>query len=56
VPPRWLAARTADLAWAGRHLAPWIHRRLTGRSSGDGITAKRPTLAPYLAPIKEEDT
>jgi hypothetical protein len=25
---------------------PWIGRRLTGRSSGDGRTAKRPTLGP----------
>jgi lysophospholipase L1-like esterase len=51
VPPRpeptpWLAARAADLRWAGRYLAPWVKRRLTGRSSGDLITAKRPTLAP----------
>jgi lysophospholipase L1-like esterase len=44
-PRRWLAARSADLAWAGRHLAPWVKRRLTGRSSGDGLAAKRPTLA-----------
>ncbi|GAA4677835.1 SGNH/GDSL hydrolase family protein [Phytohabitans rumicis] len=51
VPPRpeptpWLAARAADLRWAGRYLAPWIKRRLTGRSSGDGIAPKRPQLAP----------
>jgi lysophospholipase L1-like esterase len=51
VPPRpaatpWLAARGADLRWAGQHLAPWIKRRLTGRSSGDMVTAKRPTLTP----------
>jgi hypothetical protein len=51
VPPRpaptpWLAARGADLRWARQHLAPWVHRRLTGRSSGDLITAKRPVLAP----------
>ena len=51
VPPRpastpWLAARGADLRWVGRHLAPWIRRRLTGRSSGDTVTAKRPTLSP----------
>ena len=25
---------------------PWIGRRLTGRSSGDGRAAKRPTLSP----------
>jgi lysophospholipase L1-like esterase len=51
VPPRpaptpWLAARGADLRWAGQHLAPWIKRRLTGQSSGDLVTAKRPALAP----------
>lgn len=51
VPPRpaatpWLAARGADLRWAGKHLAPWIKRRLTGRSSGDLVTAKRPALMP----------
>jgi lysophospholipase L1-like esterase len=55
VPPRpepspWLAARSADLRWAGRYLAPWVRRRLTGRSSGDGITAKRPSLGP-IEPI-----
>jgi lysophospholipase L1-like esterase len=46
-PTPWLLARRADLRWAGRHLAPWIKRRLTGVSSGDGITAKRPTLTPF---------
>ncbi len=40
----WPAARAADVVWAGKHLAPWIKRRLTGRSSGDGISPKRPTL------------
>ncbi len=46
-PQPWLAARGADLQWAGAYLAPWIRRRLTGRSSGDAITAKRPSLAPF---------
>ncbi|MGA3486399.1 SGNH/GDSL hydrolase family protein [Micromonosporaceae bacterium DT55] len=45
-PTPWLSARTADLRWAGKHLAPWVKRRLTGRSSGDTVTAKRPTLSP----------
>ena len=45
-PTPWLAARGADLRWAGRYLAPWIKRRLTGRSSGDNVTAKRPALTP----------
>ncbi len=35
-----------DVAWVRTHLAPWVHRRLTGRSSGDGITPKRPQLVP----------
>jgi hypothetical protein len=38
--------RRADLEWAMRHAAPWIHRRITGRSSGDGVLPKRPGLAP----------
>jgi len=29
--------READVAWARAHAAPWIQRRLTGRSSGDGL-------------------
>lgn len=37
-----------DVTWAGKHLAPWIGRRVTGRSSGDGVTAKRPDLQPVL--------
>jgi lysophospholipase L1-like esterase len=45
-PAPWLAARGADLRWAGQHLAPWIKRRLTGRSSGDNVVPKRPALSP----------
>jgi lysophospholipase L1-like esterase len=36
----------ADAAWTRDFLGPWVHRRLTGRSSGDSISPKRPTLAP----------
>lgn len=36
----------ADAAWARGYLAPWVRRRLTGRSSGDSIEPKRPTLRP----------
>ncbi len=39
-----------DAAWAGRHLAPWVVRRLRGRSSGDGREPKRPELAPAGRP------
>jgi lysophospholipase L1-like esterase len=52
-PTSWLAARGADLRWAGQHLAPWITRRLTGRSSGDTVTAKRPLLTPVIDPKDE---
>jgi lysophospholipase L1-like esterase len=40
----WASARAADMRWMGQHMAPWIKRRLTGRSSGDAVTAKRPSL------------
>ncbi|MFD0683115.1 SGNH/GDSL hydrolase family protein [Actinomadura fibrosa] len=36
----------SDTRWARAYLAPWIGRRLRGRSSGDLVTAKRPVLAP----------
>jgi lysophospholipase L1-like esterase len=39
-------AAAANAAWARQHLAPWVQRRLRGESSGDAVTAKRPTLAP----------
>jgi lysophospholipase L1-like esterase len=45
-PLAWPVARAADARWAARYLAPWVKRRLTGRSSGDLIVAKRPELAP----------
>lgn len=38
----------ADLAWARSSAVPWVHRRLTGRSSGDTVTARFPTLTPIL--------
>jgi len=36
----------AEVAWGRRHLLPWIWRHLQGRSSGDGVVAKRPVLMP----------
>ncbi|MGI5472571.1 SGNH/GDSL hydrolase family protein [Streptomyces sp. CA-132043] len=47
VPPGWVARRTSDARFARTHLLPWIGRRLTGRSSGDGRPPKRPELLPY---------
>ncbi|TDC62607.1 SGNH/GDSL hydrolase family protein [Streptomyces hainanensis] len=46
LPPGWAARRSADLRFTRVHLLPWIGRRLTGRSSGDGLAPKRPELAP----------
>lgn len=49
-PPRPLRL-ASDAAWMGRHLAPWVVRRIRGRSSGDGIDPKRPELAPVHPPV-----
>jgi lysophospholipase L1-like esterase len=38
--------RAAHLAWARAHAAPWVRRRLSGTSSGDGLAPRRPELAP----------
>ena len=43
--PRARAIRN-DLHWVRHHLAPWVYRRVRGRSSGDFVTAKRPALEP----------
>ncbi len=32
------------LDWVRGSAAPWVHRRLTGRSSGDGLDPRHPTL------------
>ncbi|MFE7210548.1 MULTISPECIES: SGNH/GDSL hydrolase family protein [unclassified Streptomyces] len=50
--PDWRARRVADARFARQHLLPWIGRRLTGRSSGDGRPAKRPELLPYEDPAQ----
>jgi lysophospholipase L1-like esterase len=39
-------AMREDAAWVRAHVLPWVGRRLRGRSSGDGLEPKRPTLAP----------
>ncbi len=39
--------RRVDLAWARTHARPWVQRRLTGRSSGDGISPRYPQLVPF---------
>ncbi|WP_188190719.1 SGNH/GDSL hydrolase family protein [Nonomuraea sp. SYSU D8015] len=48
VPPAWRAAAT-EVRWLATFMGPWIGRRLRGRSSGDGRTAKRPLLTPVIS-------
>jgi lysophospholipase L1-like esterase len=50
----WLTARRQDALWARQYAMPWVRRRLTGTSSGDGLSAKRPELGPVetLAPTR----
>ena len=38
--------RAKNVEWVRTHAGPWVHRRVTGRSSGDGISPKRPGLTP----------
>lgn len=35
-----------DVRWIARFVAPWALRRVRGRTTGDGMTAKRPVLTP----------
>lgn len=46
--PSLLMRASAELRWVSVHLLPWLMRHALGRSSGDGLTAKRPTLQPVL--------
>ncbi|NEC53997.1 SGNH/GDSL hydrolase family protein [Actinospica acidiphila] len=47
--PTGLRAVGTELRWLAGFLGPWLLRRLRGRSSGDGRSAKRPLLHPVLA-------
>jgi lysophospholipase L1-like esterase len=42
----WVSERRMDARWVRVHAAPWLARRIRGRSSGDGIPPKRPQLLP----------
>lgn len=46
-PVSWRQARVGDMGWAREYLVPWVVRRIRHQSSGDGISAKRPTAGPY---------
>lgn len=50
----WITLRRSDLAWTRVHLLPWIRRHLRGESMGDGLTPKRPALAPLVEAPKDE--
>lgn len=41
-----LEQRVEHIEWMRTFLLPWVARRLTGKSSGDGVEPKRPTFAP----------
>ncbi len=45
----WMSARQQDTRWAWEYAVPWVRRRLTHRSSGDGIPPKFPELLPLDA-------
>jgi hypothetical protein len=48
--PSWTARRINDFKWLKDHMAPWAVRRLQGRSSGDGLSPKRPEFTP-ISPV-----
>jgi lysophospholipase L1-like esterase len=39
---------SAELRWTREHFLPWLWRHARGRSSGDGVVPKRPTLQPMM--------
>jgi lysophospholipase L1-like esterase len=41
-----LESLRGNAQWAKEYVGPWVQRRLTGTSSGDNRSAKRPTLTP----------
>lgn len=48
------AALRSDVEWARTYLAPWVARRVRGRSSGDGVPAKRPLPLPFADAVPQE--
>ncbi|MBG0738430.1 SGNH/GDSL hydrolase family protein [Paeniglutamicibacter antarcticus] len=46
----WRTARSEDLVWAREFFVPWVLRRVRHQSSGDGVSAKRPTAGPIFGP------
>jgi lysophospholipase L1-like esterase len=48
----WLDRRRADYRWTREHFLPWLGRHLRGRSSGDGLPAKRPEPIPWASGVE----
>lgn len=48
-----LQSASADFQWTREHLVPWLVRHAQGKSSGDSITAKRPTLTPVEPELRK---
>lgn len=48
VPPATIERWTDHAKWTGEYLAPWLLRRIRGRSSADGVVCKRPHLTPVV--------
>jgi lysophospholipase L1-like esterase len=53
LPMTWGRRVGNELVWIQRYLLPWLWRHAWGRSSGDGITPKRPALTPLTVPHAE---
>jgi lysophospholipase L1-like esterase len=51
--PSPVARAGRNARWAGKHLAPWLGRRVAGRSSSDGRNPKRPEPAPVAATARQ---
>jgi lysophospholipase L1-like esterase len=43
LPQSWRQARVGDIGWAREHLLPWVVRRIRNQSTGDSVSAKRPS-------------
>jgi lysophospholipase L1-like esterase len=41
----WLSARRSEAQWVTTYFAPWVLRKVRGRSTGDLVDPKRPELA-----------
>lgn len=48
--PGRLESLRENAVWAKEYAAPWVSRRLQGKSSGDSIAPKRPELSPPTLP------